>query len=367
MIRDERSCRLFGGGMPRVAINIVRYNHDLPLIKKSIQAALNQDIEDYTVTLTENGSTDSLKEEVLSLFGSDPKFSYADNGTNLGFAGAHNRFFSRTDAEFLMPLNPDTEMTGGYLRALMTAFDDPKVAACTGKMLRFETLPDGTPVLDGTGIVVSRARLARERGQLQADSNQFDNAREVFGVSGTAPAYRKSALERVRLFEREYFDEDFFAYWEDVDLSWRLQLAGYQCVYVPDAVIYHSRAVGQSEHGYRRPLEVARHRRDFSTAVLRWSWRNQLFTVVKNDFGWSFWRDLPFIVGLQLGMLCYAALLERRTLGAIPDMLRLFPRMLQKRKMIQSHRVATSKQIGVWFTPKTEGFEVTVKNREAGV
>ncbi len=344
--------------MPRVAINIVRYNHDFPLLQRCIQAALDQDVEDYTVTVTENGSADSIEEQVLSRFGANPRFSYADNGKNLGFAGAHNLFFHRSDAEFVMPLNPDTEMTRGYLRALIAAFDDPKVAASTGKMLRFETLPDGTPILDGTGIVLSKTRLARERGQLEADRNQFDNATQVFGVSGTAPAYRKSALERVRLFEREYFDEDFFAYWEDVDLSWRLRLAGYQCVYVPDAVIYHSRAFGLSKSGYKRPLELASYRRALPAAVLRWSWRNQLFTVVKNDFGWNFWRDLPFIVGLQLGMLCYVILLERRTLGAIPEMLRLLPRMLRKRKEIQSRRVATSEQLSMWFTPMPE-VEVT--------
>jgi GT2 family glycosyltransferase len=348
--------------MPRVAINIVRYNHDFPLIKKCLQAALNQDIENYTVTLTENGSTDSIKDEALSQFGADSRFSYADNGTNLGFAGAHNLFFSKTDAEFLLPLNPDTEMTPGFLRALMTAFDDPKVAACTGKMLRFETLQDGTPVLDGTGIVISRTRLARERGQLQADRNQFDNVRQVFGVSGTAPVYRKSALERVRLFEREYFDEDFFAYWEDVDLSWRLRLAGYQCMYVPDAVIYHARAFGLSKSGNKKPLELARYRRTLPPAVLRWSWRNQLFTVVKNDFGWNFWRDLPFIAGLQLGMLCYAILLEPKTLGAIPDILHLLPRMLRKRKMIQSLRVATSKQLRIWFSPGLEYTETVTES-----
>jgi len=340
--------------MPRVAINIVRYNHDLSLIQKSVQAALNQNMEDYTVTLTENGSTDSIRDKVLSQFGGNPRFGYADNGKNLGFAGAHNLFFCQTDAEFVMPLNPDTEMTRGYLRALMTAFDDPNAAACTGKMLRFEKLPDGTAILDGTGIVISRARLASERGQLDADRGQFDHSRNVFGVSGTAPVYRKSALEQVRLFEREYFDEDFFAYWEDVDLSWRLRLAGYQCVYVPDAVIYHSRTFGLSKSGYRNPLELAKYRRTLPTAVLRWSWRNQLFTVVKNDFGWNFWRDLPFIVGLQLGMLCYATLLEPRTLGAIPEICRLFPRMLQKRKLIRARRMVTSEQLSMWFTPKLE-------------
>jgi GT2 family glycosyltransferase len=348
--------------MPRVAINIVRYNHELALLQRCIQAVLTQDWEDYSVTLTENGSADSIEEAVLSQFGGHPKFHYADNRKNLGFAGAHNLFFSRTDAEFVMPLNPDTEMTPGYLRALITAFDDTNVAACTGKMLRFETLPDGTPVLDGTGIVISRARLARERGQLEADRNQFDHQRLVFGVSGTAPAYRKSALEQVRLFEREYFDEDFFAYWEDVDLSWRLRLAGFQCVYVPGAVIYHSRTFGLSKSGYRNPLELAKYRRTLPASVLRWSWRNQLFTVVKNDFGWNFWRDLPFIAGLQLGMLCYAALLEPRTLGAIPDICRLFPRMLQKRKLIRMRRVATSEQLRLWFEMGTAGSVIGCKS-----
>ena len=338
--------------MPRVAINIVRYNHDFALIERCIRSVLAQDAEDFTVTLTENGSSDSVKAGALSIFGANPKFSYADNGQNLGFAGAHNLFFSHADAEFLMPLNPDTEMTRGYLRALITAFDDPSVAACTGKMLRFDTLPDGTSILDGTGIVISRARLARERGQLEPDKHQFDHARQVFGVSGTAPVYRKAALERVRLFEREYFDEDFFAYWEDVDLSWRLRSAGFQCLYVPDAVIYHSRAFGLSKRGYKNPLELAKYLRTLPPAVLRWSWRNQLFTVVKNDFGFAFWRDLPFIAGLQFATLCYAFLLEPMTLAAIPEICRLFPKMLQKRKLIRARRVATSGELSTWFALK---------------
>lgn len=338
--------------MQTIAINIVRYNHPLPLIKRCIHAVLDQDLGDFTLTLTENGSNDSIKTEIVSSFGADPRFSFVDNGANLGFAGAHNLFFSHTEADVLLPLNPDTAMAPGYLRALISAFDDPAVGAATGKMLKFEPLPDGSRILDGTGIVVSRGRRGRERGQHETDRQQFDNSRHVFAVSGTAPAYRKTALEAVRLFEREYFDEDFFAYWEDLDLSWRLRLAGYDCVYVPEAVIYHSRAVGQSKGGYRRPLEFMKYHRQIPVRILRWNWTNQLFCIIKNDFGWSFWRDLPFILGRQISMFFYIMVFETRTLGAVPDICRVLPKMLKKRKMIKGIRVVDSKEIGKWFLEK---------------
>jgi GT2 family glycosyltransferase len=338
--------------MQQIAVNIVRFNHSLVLIQNCIQSVLNQQLDGFTVTLTENGSSDSIKETILSLFGGDSRFSYVDNGTNLGFAGAHNRFIAESDAYVLLPLNPDTVMAPDYLFNLLEVFADPKVGAATGKMMKFELSADGSRVLDGTGIVMSRGRRAGERGQLQVDKQQFDKLHRVFGVSATASAYRKSALEGVRINDNEYFDEDFFAYWEDVDLSWRLQLAGYEAAYVPQAVIYHSRVAGQSKNGYRRPLEFIRHHSQFPRSILQRNWTNQLFCIIKNDFGRSFWRDFPFIVSRQLFMLCYIALFETRTLAAIPDLFRMLPKMLDKRKLIQAKRVIDSNEIGKWFLEK---------------
>jgi GT2 family glycosyltransferase len=335
--------------MPKIAINIVRYQQPLTLLRRCIEAVLKQDMDDFTVTLSENGSTDSIKDQILALFGENPKFFYVDNESNLGFAGAHNLFISRTAAEFVLPLNPDTIMMPGYLRSLAGAFHDDRVAAATGKMLRGAPNSVAPQVLDGTGMVVSKSRRGRERGQLEIDSEQFNRVSEVFGVSATAALYRKSALERVRIAETEFFDADFFAYWEDLDLSWRLRLVGYSCVYVPDAVIYHARAVGQSKGGYRHPLKFIRHHRQFPARILRWNWRNQLFCIIKNDFGWCLWRDLPFIMTRQLFMLGYISLFEVRTLGVVPEFMRLLPKMLRKRKLIQQKRVASSVAIGKWF------------------
>jgi len=338
--------------MHTVAVNVVRYNHSLSVIGDCIASVLAQEGVECTVTVTENGSEDSIEDAVLSLFGSDPRFKYEDNGKNLGFAGAHNRFILKSSAELVIPLNPDTVMTPGYLQTLATVFVDPRVAAATGKMVRPGQSSDGLPVLDGTGIVISRGRRGRERGQNEVDRGQFDNSFRVFGVSGTASAYRKSALESVRMGEHEYFDEDFFAYWEDLDLSWRLRLAGYECVYVPEAVIYHSRVAGQSRSGYRRPVEFIKHHRSLPLSIRRWNWKNQLFCIIKSDFGLAFWRDCPFIAARQILMLSYIAVLEPRTLGAIPDFFRLLPTMLKKRRLIKGKRVVNSKEIGKWFVEK---------------
>jgi GT2 family glycosyltransferase len=335
--------------LPLVAINVVRYNQDYPSIQKCIRAALDQDFDDCTVTLTENGSTDSIKGQILAEFGSHPKFCYVDNGTNLGFSGAHNRFFFLADARFVMPLNPDTELARDYLRHLIGAFENPAVAAAEGKMLKPTLCQPGPRILDGTGMVISRARKARERGHLEVDHGQYDDKTDVFGVSGTAAIYRKSALEQIKHSTHEYFDQDFFTYWEDLDISWRLQLAGFKCSFVPGAVVYHSRFAGQSRHGFRRPLEFLRHTRTIPTRILCWDWRNHLFAIIKNEFGWSFWRDVPFIFTRETLLFAYLTVCEPRVLRGIPTFLRLLPRILKKRRMVQRTRQVTSAEMSRWF------------------
>jgi GT2 family glycosyltransferase len=336
--------------MASVDINIVRYNQEFQMLRDCVHAALGQIFDNFTVTVTENGSRDSIKEQLLLEFGDHSRFRYEENPTNLGFAGAHNRFFAQSDADFVMPLNPDAVITPTYIAELVRVFENAKLGAATGKMIKFETLPDGSHVLDGTGIVLSRARRGRERGQLETDHKQFDTQRQVFGVSGTAPLYRKVALESVRLYQQEYFDEDFFAYWEDLDLSWRLRLAGYECAYVPEAVVYHSRVAGQSRYGYKRPWEYVKHHKQFPSRIRAWNWRNQLFAIVKNDFGWSFWRDSPFILARQGSMLCYIVLFEPELLSTIPKFLCMFPRMMKKRRLIQKKRTIGSSAISKWFS-----------------
>jgi GT2 family glycosyltransferase len=335
--------------MLQLAINIVRFNQEFSLLEQSLQAALDQDLDSFEVVLTENGSSDSIRDSLIERFGSNPRFRYAENAANLGFAGGHNGFIHTADAEFVLPLNPDTQLTPGYGRAVLAAFSDPAVAAAEGKMLKPIPMPDGRFVLDGTGMSVSRSRRAGERGQLQPDNGQFDQSTDIFGVSATAAIYRKSALERVKHGDAEYFDEDLFTYWEDLDLSWRLRLAGFQCRYVPTAIVYHSRSANQSKDGFSQIGALVANTRSLSVRVVQWDWRNHLLTIIKNDFGSSLRHHLPWILLREVSVFCYLSVVRPQVLFALPGFFRLLPSILRKRKLVRQSRVISSEEIGRWF------------------
>jgi GT2 family glycosyltransferase len=335
--------------MHQLAINIVRYNQEFLLLERSIQAALDQDLEDFVVVLTENGSADSIRSQLLERFGDDPRFRYVENASNLGFAGGHNRFIHTSDAEFVLPLNPDTQLTPGYAHTVLRVFNDASVAAAEGKMLKPDPLPDGRYILDGTGMSLSRSRRAGERGQLQIDNGQFDRSTDVFGVSATAAIYRTSALEKIKHGTAEYFDEDLFTYWEDLDLAWRLRLAGFKCLYVPEAIVYHTRSANQSEHGYARVRALIAHTRSLPLRVVQWDWRNHLLTIIKNDFGSSLLRDLPRVAVRELALFSYLCVVRPQILFTVPEFIRLLPSILRKRRSVQRSRTVSSQEMGRWF------------------
>ena len=167
--------------MKKVAINLVRFNQSFEELILAVDAALAQDYDNFTFTFTENGSRESIKERLLEKYGDSPHFSYRDNGENLGFAGAHNKFFAESEAELVMPLNPDAIMQPGCLSALVAVFEDSTIGSAEGKMLKPEVLKDGSHLIDGTGLIISRSRRARERGQLQKDTGQYDQDTNIFG------------------------------------------------------------------------------------------------------------------------------------------------------------------------------------------
>jgi GT2 family glycosyltransferase len=322
--------------MTTLSINLLRWNSPWEEIRACIQAVLLSEFDGFELIYMENynPACASLVDQVRDHFGTDLRLRIVKADSNLGYAGGHNRFFAETNTELLMVLNPDAILHPGFLTHIVRPFVDPRVGAVTGKMIKPSGNSNGERILDGTGIILSHSRRGRERGQLEVDHGQYDHQPRVFGVSGTAAVYRKSALEAVRLGDSEYFDADFFAYWEDLDLSWRLRLRGYECVYVPEAIVEHGRAVGASKGGILNFREFVRHHRSFPLQVRKWSWRNHLFAIIKNDYGWSFYRDLPRIVLRELAMFAFLICFMPDTLSAVPEVARLLPKMLSKRREI---------------------------------
>lgn len=328
-----------------ISINLLRWSTSWEDVERCLAAVLDSDFKNFSVTYMENPHPTalSLVDEVRLRFGSDARLKLVRNAQNLGYSGGHNRFFAEAETDLVMVLNPDAIIDRQFLQNIIKPFHaDPKIGAATGKMIKPPKATEGAIILDGTGIEIFRSRRGRERGQLVRDLGQFDQKREIFGVSGTAAVYRRKSLEAIKLGEREYFDEDFFAYWEDFDLSWRLRLCGFECTYVPEALVEHERAVGVSPGGLLRFSTFVKHHRSFPLAIRQWSWRNHLFSIIKNDFGWALYRDLPFILMRELAIIFFLLITVPKTFSPSLNFFRLLPVMLKKRRMIAQLRTRSS-------------------------
>jgi GT2 family glycosyltransferase len=170
-----------------------------------------------------------------------PGVTVLRNDRPLGFAAAANRGIAAATGSVIELLNDDTEVEPGWAAAAVARFADPTVAAVAPLVLCGPPRP-GVPVIDSAGDEYDRGGFARKRGHGRPLGDQFREPCEVFGASASSAFYRADVLRAVG-----GFPADFGAYFEDVDLAWRVRNAGFRCVYEPASVVWHR--VGAS---YRR-------------------------------------------------------------------------------------------------------------------
>ena len=303
-------------------------------IKPVFDAIFNQTHKDLEVIAVINKSTDGGREEIRQNY---PLVKIIDESRNTGFAEGNNIGIKASAGEFIQLVNQDLILEPSYIEEMLVAFADPKVAAATGKLLRYDfDKNQRTQIIDTTGVLISSSGRARDRGQNQIGLGQFDKLQNpndkfetVFGVSGAGPMYRKSALEKIA-YKGEYFDEDFFMYWEDVDLSWRLRNARYVACYVAKAIGYHGRTAGQSQGGYLHLLRFIKHHKKLNKQVLRWNYKNHMLMYIKNAK--NIWH--PAFILREIAMFGYIIVFETSTLKVLPELFRQIPKALDKRKWI---------------------------------
>jgi GT2 family glycosyltransferase len=183
---------------------------------------------DFRVVVVDNGSGDGTAEHLRSEY---PEVTLLELGSNQGFAAAVNRGIGAGGGEHVAVVNNDLELDPRWLQCMVAALrDHPEAGSATGKMLFY----DRRDVIDGTGDFTSWYAVSAPRGRGEADRGQYDSPEAVFSACGGAALYRRAALDEVGPF-----DEDFFAYAEDVDWGFRAQLAGWACRYQPEAVAFH--------------------------------------------------------------------------------------------------------------------------------
>lgn len=295
-------------------------------IKPAFDAVFAQTHKDLEVIAVINKSTDGAKEEIQNNY---PQVKIIDPGQNLFFAKANNVGIAASTGQFIQLVNQDVVLEPDYIEQALKAFSNPIVASVTGKILRYDfERGQKLDVVDTLGIVMNKSGRARDISQNQKDTGQFETEKQVFGASGAVPMYRKSALEKVK-YNQEYFDEDFVMYWEDVDLAWRFQTAGFKSMYVPKAVAYHGRTAGQSEGGYLHLFKFIKHHSKLSRQVLRWNYKNHILMYIKN----AKYIHPTFIIR-EIAMLGYIIIFETSTLKVIPELIRTLPKIWKKRQWI---------------------------------
>jgi GT2 family glycosyltransferase len=234
-------------------------------LRQCLEAIRRQTYADgIEIIVVNNGSTDGS----LEFLRSQRDVRLIEPGGNVGFSRGQNLGIRAGTGEYVLCLNFDCFLEPDFLERVAEMFQaHPEAGGVSGRLRK---LVDGKPsqFLDSTGIGFHRCFPA-DRGEWVADGPQWETAELIFGPSGAAACYRRAALESVR-YEDEYFDEDFFIYCEDIDLAWRLNLAGWQSYYQPAALAYH-------ERGSTRKASAWERRNYFITGF-----RNRLLSMYKN-------------------------------------------------------------------------------------
>lgn len=223
---------------PNVAVVIPNWN-GADFIGDCLKSLTKQSLKPRIVVV-ENGSTDNSIEVIKQVCPEAEVLKFPDNA---GFAGGVNRGIRpllEDGVEYIILFNNDAIADKDWVKNLVNAAEaHTDVGIVTGKFMRTDKQH-----IDSTGDQYSTHAMPFPRGRNQVDTGQYDKAEYVFGATGGASLYRAKMLQAIGLF-----DEDFFAYFEDVDISFRAQLAGWKVWYQPTAVAYHHVSATSSKLG----------------------------------------------------------------------------------------------------------------------
>ncbi len=323
--------------MNRVAVSIVAFNSGKHL-PRCLDAILSQTYAPVDVYVVDNASSDDTVPFVSKNY---PSVTVIRSETNLGYGGGHNLVIHRTDSPYVLALNPDAYLSPTFLEELVAAIETrPDVGIAGGKLYSLRnSKPDGEsePIIDMTWLDIEKKRRQVCYAQFERDRGQNSSPRFVFGIDGAATLLRRSMLEEIRIGQ-EYYDEDFFAGKEDLDISWRAQLYGWKCLYVPSAVGHHVRTFTSKDR-----------RSDISESLRVSSVRNRYLLMTKNDLPMHLLRHLAHIALYEIKIMAYVLLREPSSVKGYAQALKLFPKAVKKRRIIMDRKRVADAYILQWF------------------
>jgi len=215
---------------PLVSVIILNWNGER-LLKSCLTSLFNQSYSNREIIVVDNCSTDG---SIAILESMRAKIELIRSEQNLGFAAGNNLGIGNSRGELVVLLNNDTEADPDCIEALVKASQKAvDIGMCAAKVRYWQD----REILNSTGVILYPDLTALNRGIGERDSGQYDKSFSVFCPYGAAALYKKEMLDRIGLL-----DEDYYMFREEDELGWRANLAGWRCVYVPEAVVYHHRS-----------------------------------------------------------------------------------------------------------------------------
>jgi len=210
---------------PETSVIIPNWN-GRDLLGTCLSSLRRQTYRDFEIIVADNGSSDDSIQFIESFY---PEVRIIKLQANKGFCVAVNCGIKSARGKYVALLNNDTEADPAWLGELVKALkENTDVGFCASKMMNFFN----RNLIDNAGDML--CYYGHTVGRNETDTGQYDQPRYLFSACAGAAIYRREMFEKVG-----FFDEDFFAYYEDIDMGMRAQLRGYKCLYVPTAVVYH--------------------------------------------------------------------------------------------------------------------------------
>jgi len=300
---------------PLVSIIIVSWN-SAEFLPHCLDRLLQQTLQDFEVIIVDNGSSDRGMDGLVQ---KSPNLDLRLERltSNLGFAAANNIGARIARGRWLALLNADAFPEPDWLEKLLQAAETNREF---GFFASRQLQADAPELLDGAGDAYHLSGLGWRRFYNLRSETYGLQMEEVFSPCGAAALYLRDDF-----LDAGGFDEDYFSYFEDVDLGFRLRLNGKRCLYVPQAVVRH---VGSASTKKKSGFSIY------------YGYRNMIWTFAKDMPGVLFWLYLPVHVGTILFFILYLTLRDRNSViwRAVFDAVLGLPKTLTKRRIIQQTR-----------------------------
>jgi len=305
----------------RVSIQVVTWNSG-DVLEACLDSLVEQTSGDFELVVVDNASTDGSADRAKRFFSNGRKGHVLKESVNHGFCGGHNRALESSSGEWVLFLNPDTVLPPDFVQNAIAIVDQtaPDVGSICPRIL----LHDGR--LDSTGLTVDRFRRVYDRGHGEVAAGRYEIEADVEGCTGAVVLHRRAMLEDVAV-DGEALDENLFAYYDDIDLSWRARLYGWRCRYVPSLKAIHRRSGRNALRGRAADAPQT----EQQTLMVR----NRFLVMAKCERVLDLVKALPWLLPFEAARILFLTI---RAPGALRGYLRAasaMPTAIHHRKEIQ--------------------------------